>query len=196
MFDLNSSYWNERYLNDDFAWDVGYCSTPLQQYIDQLNNKDLKILIPGAGNSYEAEYLHLQGFKYVTVLDFAAAALQNLTQRVPDFPLNNLVEQNFFEHSGQYDLIIEQTFFCALSPELRKDYVKQMHALLKPGGKLVGVMFNAPMNTDTPPFGGSIDEYRKLFQPLYAIKVLEPCYNSIKPRDGKEAFVILQTPRV
>ncbi len=192
MFDLNSSYWNTRYLNDDFVWDVGYCSTPLQNYIDQLINKDLKILIPGAGNSYEAEYLHKQGFKNVMVLDFAEAPLQNLKSRVPDFPQEHLIEQDFFKHAGQYDLILEQTFFCALSPELRKDYVKQMHSLLKPGGKLVGVLFNAPMNDDKPPFGGSIEEYQKLFDPLFRIDVLEPCYNSIKPREGKEAFVILE----
>lgn len=30
---------------------------PLKVYFDQLTNKDLKILIPGGGNSHEAEYL-------------------------------------------------------------------------------------------------------------------------------------------
>jgi SAM-dependent methyltransferase len=192
MFDLNSSYWNNRYLSDDFGWDIGACSTPLQQYIDQLNNKGLTLLVPGAGNAYEAEYLYRQGYKNVFVLDFAKEPLQTFHERMPDFPAGQLIEQDFFRHEGQYDLIIEQTFFCALSPELRPQYVQHMHRLLKPGGRLAGVLFNDPMNADKPPFGGNMEEYRKLFGPLFKIRTLEPCYNSIKPRAGREAFVILE----
>lgn len=192
MFDLNSSYWNNRYLSDDFGWDIGACSTPLQQYIDQLDNKDLTVLIPGAGNAYEAEYLYRQGFKNVFVLDFAKEPLQKFHERMPDFPEVQLIEQDFFRHEGQYDLVIEQTFFCALSPELRPRYVQQMHGLLKAGGRLAGVLFNDPMNADKPPFGGNMEEYRKLFEPLFKIRTLAPCYNSIKPRAGREAFIILE----
>ena len=192
MFDLNSSYWNKRYLTDDFGWDIGTCSTPLQQYIDQLHNKELTILIPGAGNAYEAEYLYGLGFKHVCVLDFAEEPLQRFKERLPAFPTDQLIAQDFFKHEGQYDLIIEQTFFCALSPELRPKYVQQMHCLLKPGGRLAGVLFNDPMNADKPPFGGSINEYRQLFEPVFKINVLEPCYNSIKPRWGREAFIIFE----
>lgn len=192
MFDLNSSYWNNRYLTDDYGWDLGACSTPLQHYIDQLDNKNLKILIPGAGNAYEAEYLYQQGFRQVFVLDFAKAPLQSFKERFSNFPEDHLLEQDFFKHQGQYDLIIEQTFFCALSPELRTQYVQHMQKLLKPGGRLAGVLFNDPMNDDRPPFGGNINEYRKLFDPVFMIKVLEPCYNSIKPRADREAFIILE----
>lgn len=192
MFDLNSSYWNNRYLTDDFGWDIGACSTPLQQYIDQLLNENLKVLIPGAGNAYEAEYLYEKGFKDVFVLDFAKAPLQSFKERMAAFPEDHLIEQDFFQHEGQYDLIIEQTFFCALSPELRPRYVRQMNALLKPGGKLAGVLFNDPMNNDRPPFGGNMAEYRNLFESFFNIKILEPCYNSIKPRAGKEAFILFE----
>ena len=33
---LNSEYWNDRYLNNEFEWDIGYVSTPLKNYIDIL----------------------------------------------------------------------------------------------------------------------------------------------------------------
>ena len=55
---LNSNYWQTRYLNAETGWDLGKVSPPLQAYIDQLSSQNLKILIPGAGNAYEAEYLH------------------------------------------------------------------------------------------------------------------------------------------
>ena len=113
---LNSEYWNSRYLNNDYGWDAGEITTPLKTYFDQLTNKELKVLIPGAGNSYEAQYLFEKGFKNIFVLDYAAEPLRNFKERNPDFPDANLIQDDFFKHVGQYDLIIEQTFFCAIDP--------------------------------------------------------------------------------
>lgn len=192
MQDLTSNYWNSRYVNNQFGWDIGEVSTPLKTYFEQLINKHISILIPGAGNSYEAEYLFNLGFKNVTVLDFAQEPLNNLKKRVPDFPNEQLIKQDFFNHQGQYDLIIEQTFFCAIDPSLRKKYVVHMYQLLKPQGKLVGLLFDDELNNDGPPFGGSEKEYQLLFKPTFNIRVMEQCYNSIKPREGRELFVILQ----
>ncbi len=192
MSDLTKEYWNNRYEVNDFGWDVGDVSTPLKTYIEQLDNKDLTILIPGAGNSYEAEFLFKNGFKNVYVLDFAEAPLRNIKNRLPDFPDKHLIQQDFFEHHGQYDLIIEQTFFCAINPTLREQYVTHMRSLLKPGGKLVGLLFDDVLNADKPPFGGNKQEYQELFSPLFYIKKMEPCYNSIKPREGRELFVMMQ----
>lgn len=189
---LSADYWNNRYITNDFGWDIGTISDPLKAYIDQLHNKNLNILIPGAGNSYEAQYLHQHGFKNVVVLDFAAEPLNNIRQRLPDFPDQHLVQQDFFEHKGQYDLILEQTFFCALNPALRRDYATHMHQLLKPGAQLVGLLFNDPLNADKPPFGGNKSEYESIFSGLFEIKKLDPCYNSIKPREGRELFAIFQ----
>lgn len=189
---LNADYWNNRYLNNDFGWDIGYASTPLKEYFLQLKNKEASILIPGAGNGYEAELLVELGFRNVTILDFAMAPLEAIKKRMPDFPEKQLLQADFFDLEGQYDLIIEQTFFCALAPDLREKYVEQMHRLLKPDGKLVGLLFNDVMNTDSPPFGGNSEEYLDLFSGRFNIIVMEASYNSIKPRMGKELFVIMQ----
>ena len=153
------NYWQNRYENQQTGWDIGYPSTPLKEYIDQLTDHSISILIPGAGNAYEAEYLWQQGFQNATVVDIAAAPLKNLADRLPDFPSANLVHADFYDHQGQYDLILEQTFFCALSPgpENRQRYAKKMHELLKPGGKLVGLLFNFAFEKDKgPPHGLSL----------------------------------------
>ena len=63
--DLNEDYWDSRYHEKTTGWDVGYITTPIKEYIDQIIDKSLKVLIPGGGNSYEAEYLHHQGFNNV-----------------------------------------------------------------------------------------------------------------------------------
>ena len=57
---LTEEYWNNCYQNNDTRWDLGKISTPIEAYFSQLNNKELSILIPGGGNSHEAEYAFKQ----------------------------------------------------------------------------------------------------------------------------------------
>ncbi|MFD0762271.1 SAM-dependent methyltransferase [Lutibacter aestuarii] len=189
---LDKLYWEAKYEQQKTGWDIGYISTPIKEYIDQLKDKTLKILIPGGGNSYEAEYLLNSDFKNVNVLDIAAQPLKNLQKRSPNFSKNQLIQQDFFEHSKTYDLIIEQTFFCALDPVLREKYANKMFDLLNPKGKLIGVLFDFELTNEGPPFGGSLIEYIQLFYAKFEIKILEKCYNSIKPRKGKELFFIFE----
>jgi methyl halide transferase len=141
-FSLNEAYWTNKYLEKKTGWDVGKASTPIIQYLDQIFHKDIKILIPGAGSAYEARYAFESGFNNVHILDFSPLPIQNFRQSCPGFPEENIFCMDFFEHEGQYDLILEQTFFCALEPQQRTSYAKKMYDLLKPGGKLVGVLFS------------------------------------------------------
>ena len=189
MTKLNKEYWESRYKENEVGWDTGAITTPLKEYIDQLENKDTKILIPGAGNGYEFEYLISKGFRNVYVLDIAQQPLENIARRVEKAFSKNLIEQDFFEHQEQYDLILEQTFFCALDPKLREKYVEKAHNLLTEHGKLVGLLFQFPLTESGPPFGGSKEEYVKLFCNFFTIKTLEDCYNSIKPRMNNEVFI-------
>ena len=192
---VEEAYWTERYLQNMTGWDIGYPSLPLKAYIDQLENKDLKILIPGAGNAYEAEYLHGQGFTNVFVLDIAKIPLDQFQKRVPDFPAAHLLPGDFFELEDTFDLILEQTFFCSLEPsaENRGGYAQKVHQLLNPDGKLVGLWFKHPLTKGASrPFGGSKDEYLSYLAPYFHVRVFEDCYNSIRPRIGNELFGIFE----
>lgn len=190
--DYYETFWNHKYISGEIDWDIGYVSTPLKEYIDQITDTNIKILIPGGGNSYEAEYLFNKGFTNVYVVDISAIPLKNLAERVPAFPKENLLHSDFFELDESFDLILEQTFFCALDPSHRKDYVSKMHKLLKPGGKLVGLLFNIPLNNDKPPFGGNKEEYISLFEEKFKIEKMETAYNSIPERAGNELFFQLK----
>lgn len=195
MQKLDQEFWNQRYQQNETGWDIGAVSTPLKAYFDGVSDKKLKILIPGAGNAYEAEYLYQQGFQNVYVLDIAPMAIENFKKRFSDFPNERILLGDLFEHNAQYDLIIEQTFFCALSPGLRHAYANKMYDLLVPGGILAGVLFNIPLNHDRPPFGGNEAEYRQYFNEKFDILKMEPCYNSIEPRMGNELFIKLARKR-
>lgn len=184
---LSQDYWNNRYETEEIGWDLKTISPPLKAYIDQLTDKNLRILIPGCGSGYEAEYLLKQGFREVTVIDFAPLAVEKMKLYISDYQYVKIICADFFTHKGEYDLILEQTFFCALNPDLRTKYVQKMSELLTLNGKLVGLLF-AVQFLKKPPFGGSQQEYLDLFSNDFKINLLEPCYNSVNPRMGNELF--------
>lgn len=192
MNKFDKSFWEHKYELNKTGWNIGYISTPIKEYIDQLTDKNLKILIPGAGNSYEAEYLWNKGFKNVFVVDIAEQPLINLKKRVLDFPNEQLLYSDFFDINNEFDLIIEQTFFCAIHPDLREKYASKTFDLLNKQGKLIGLLFDFELTEDGPPFGGSKNEYLNYFTKYYNVKTLERSYNSIKPRQDKELFFIFE----
>lgn len=62
---LDENFWSERYKLGLTGWDIGRPSSPLLQYLDQIENKSIRVLIPGAGNAYGADYTFRIGvFKY------------------------------------------------------------------------------------------------------------------------------------
>lgn len=187
--ELDRDFWHQRYATGETGWDIGAPSTPLKEYLEQLPDKDIRILIPGGGRAWEAEHAHRIGFRNVFVIDLTDAPLHDLLARCPDFPAAHFIVGDFFSHQGRYDLILEQTFFCAIDPTLRERYVEQMHALLRPGGTLAGVLFNDALNTDKPPFGGFREDYLPLFGRWFPGVSLEPCRNSIAPRAGRELWL-------
>lgn len=188
---FDSKYWNDRYRNDQTGWDIRSVSRPLKEYLNQVINKNISILIPGCGNAHEAGYANSIGFENVHILDFAEHAINRFKKKYIDFKKENIHLEDFFLHQSSYDLIIEQTFFCAISPELRNDYAVKMHSLLNHKGKLVGLLFDRDF-VGGPPFGGNKEEYLSYFSPLFNIKTFEKCYNSIEPRSGSELFFILE----
>ena len=200
---LDKNYWANRYQTGEIGWDAGAITMPIKAYIDHLietkTDKNLKILIPGAGSGHEAAYLWAQGFRNVFVCDWAEEAIDRYKNNVPDFPENQLIIGDFFQLNGQFDLIIEQTFFCALDPQLRPQYAKKMAELLNvtasgawQEGVLSGVIFGQTFPFQGPPFGGDRAEYVHYFEPYFDILTMEDCHNSIQPRAGAELWIKLK----
>jgi thiopurine S-methyltransferase len=191
---IDAAYWDQRYRQADIPWDIGYISTPLKTYIDQLRERNLRILIPGGGSGYEWAYLQEQGFRQAYLLDWSASILQRAAAQHPHLPTDTLLHEDYFQHEGAYDLILEQTFFCALPPAQRPDYMQKMHDLLVPGGQLIGVLFDFPLQEQGPPWGGDEAEYRRRLAATFELRTLARCYNSIPPRQGSEYFFIARKP--
>lgn len=188
---LDETFWNTHYEAHTTGWDLGQVSPPLKAYIDQLTHTAVRILIPGCGNTYEADYLLQKGFTNITVIDIAPTLVAQLEERYQGNSKIKIIAGDFFNHRGDYDLILEQTFFCAIDPRLRKDYVAKMKELLVISGKLVGVLFNTEFEKQGPPFGGSKGLYEPLFEKDFNFNTFELCNNSFVKRAGTELFINL-----
>lgn len=193
---FNQQFWEARYTLGEIGWDLGEVSPPIKAYIDQLTAKNIRILIPGCGNTYEAEYLLSQGFTNVTVIDISPTLIESLQVKFSSNKAIHIVLGDFFMHHGEYDLIIEQTFFCALDRALRKSYCDKMYSLLRENGKIAGVLFNREFEKQGPPFGGCEEEYRKLFAEKFDIEKMENCYNSFFKRANTEFFTIFKKKKL
>jgi SAM-dependent methyltransferase len=192
-FSLDKDFWDTLWQNNITGWDLKQVSPPIKSYIDSIKNKDISILIPGCGNAYEASYLLENGFTNISIIDISPTLVDSLQTKFEQY-LNKEIKiicANFFELEDKYDIIIEQTFFCALDPNLRENYAIKMKKLLKKDGILVGLLFNKTFE-QSPPFEGSKSEYQELFGKYFNIIKLESCKNSITPRMHKELWFELK----
>lgn len=188
---LDQNYWNAQWESRATGWDVGHASPAITEYLQQYSNKNAAILIPGCGNAYEAEWLIKNGFTDITLIDIAPKAVEILRQKFANEPSVKVLCEDFFTHHGHYDLIIEQTFFCAIPPAMRKDHAVRTASLLNENGRIIGVLFDRTFEQQGPPFGGCPCEYGPIFEPHFHIKTMEECYNSIAPRANTELFINL-----
>lgn len=189
---LDKDFWTKRYETGETGWDAARPTPILEQYILQLRSNDLSVLIPGCGRAWEADVLLEKGIFNLTLADISEAPFVDVRKRLKEkkMPEPQIFIGDFFSLEGPFDLVLEQTFFCALSPENRRNYVRKMHEIIKPGGKLAGVVFSVEFPFDGPPFGAKPELYIELFSPYFDIKIFEPAYNSIPPRNGNEYFLM------
>ena len=187
MNEYQAEFWEQRYKDSNTGWDLKEVSPPLKSYFEKLEDKSLRILIPGCGNAYEAAYLHTLGFKSVTLIDISSTLVKSLRKKFKGQTIQ-VIHGNFFEHTGSYDLIVEQTFFCAIHPDLRTSYLKKCKELLSPAGKLAGLLFDKTFDEAGPPYGGNKSEYMALFSRYFKILKMERCQESVTPRLGFELF--------
>jgi methyl halide transferase len=183
----DQEFWNNRYAEGKTGWDLGGVSPALAYWIDRIENKSARILIPGAGNAYEIDYLLEKGFQNITVVDIAPLLVSELKKKYAGVKEVTILLGDFFQLNETYDIILEQTFFCAINPSLRQQYVLKMAELLDQDGLLLGVLFNRDFEGG-PPFGGSSQEYRELFSSKFNIELTD-CNVSHPARMGSEVLL-------
>lgn len=156
-------FWTGIYENENPGWELGRETPILPAVLPQLKLSRLRALVLGCGSGHDAAFLAKAGH-LVTGLDFSSAAIERARQQYGQVENLKFVQGSAFEPpenwTGQFDLIFEHTFYCAITPDRRNELVRIWRKMLAPGGHLLGVFF-VHEKREGPPFGGSEWEVRE-----------------------------------
>ena len=140
-----TQHWQTIYSTKDpkeVSWFQAQASTSLRLIQKAQLNPEAEIIDVGGGASVLVDQLLEQGFKHITVLDLAEAALQKSQVRLGELAnkvtwlIANIVEVEFADH--QFDLWHDRAVFHFLTEHNdQKRYLQKVTAALKSGGYLV-----------------------------------------------------------
>jgi len=198
----DAAFWAELYRNGDTGWDQGGPSLGLVDFLEKdvgaVREPPLRpgtALVPGCGHGHDARALAAAGFDVIG-LDVVKKAVEEAARMAKAEGLKKIrfVQADFLNLPktlrGPYDLIFENTFFCAIDPDHRDRYVESAAKVLKPGGFLLGVFYNIKPETG-PPFGATRDELIDRFGHRFTL-ILDRVPRSIPRREGKELLMLWQ----
>ena len=181
--------WEKHYQSEDLGWDLGKVSPPFLSLWKEQNLVPCNTIIPGCGRGHEAVFLAENGFR-VTAVDYCNGAVNALRKSIADKGLEcDILHQDFFDldssHDSSYELMLEQTFFCAISPSQRKLYVETAHRILKFGGLLLGLFYETNAEGG-PPFNTTRSDILHHFCDRFMVQSLEKTLLSDEQRKNKE----------
>lgn len=192
------NYWDQRFNSGDTPWELNAPSGALFEavsamYADERALQGVTVLSPGCGTGADALELARRG-ALVTALDWSPHACARLKERsarlrLPSFLGDvQVVHGDFFASSpNQVELVCEHTFFCAIDPVRRPEYVRAVIRWLQPGGYLIGNFFILPESEiselselslaksgDGPPFATTESELLGLLNSHFDTVTLRP----------------------
>jgi len=172
-----------------------------------------RALVPGCGRGYDTGALAAAGYNAVG-LDLAPPAIDEAKKFFAELPADHplaaskerveLVAGDFFEANlgGQFDLIFDCTFLCALHPEAREKWADRTISLLKPGGRLASLVFPICDKEGGPPYALLPDAVKGLIEPrgLTILEEQNPVPEELRhmpknPFGAQTAFIVFQKPQ-
>lgn len=184
------SFWSELYRTGDTRFDKGRAAPPIVRMAHQGDLPPGRVLVPGAGRGHEALALAALGWE-VTAVDIAPEACRDIEAQARaaglsiDVRCEDALVATRAAESGRYQAVVEHTFFCAIDPGRRPEYVEACADLLGQGGVLLGLFFLL-RRPGGPPYDVTEPEIRGLFGERFTLERLRPCPDSFPERAGRE----------
>ncbi len=196
---MERDFWQGLYEKGDTRFDVGAPSPPLMDWLDAHPIVASRAIVPGCGYGHDVIELAQRGLSTVGV-DFAPAAVQAGRAAADRAGLSSrarFLECDVFslgsEHDGAYDLLFEQTCYCAITPARRDDYAALAARLVAPGGTLLFVVYPADGHQGGPPFAIDPTEVEPRFAAWFDLLWMGAPERPSKPtRAGKEQLAVLR----
>jgi SAM-dependent methyltransferase len=151
------------------------------------------VAVPGAGRGHDARLLARHGYR-VTAFDFAEPAVAEARRLAVEEGVAIAVEaRDVFtlaqDHAGAFDAVWEYTCFCAIDPARREEYVRVLHAIVRPGGILLACFYPLREGTEGPPFPVSREAIEHVLAGRFTVLEAGPPARSAERRRGLEWLV-------
>jgi methyl halide transferase len=189
------AFWEGLYAERQDGWELGEAAPSLQAWLalGATFPPGARVAVPGCGRGHDVRLLARHGFS-VTGFDFADAAVTEARRLAAREGLSAVIEmRDVFtlgsDHAAAFDAAWEYTCFCAIDPARRADYVKVLHAILKPGGTLLGCFYPLREGGDGPPFPVSLAEVEALLAPGFRVQESRAPAVSVERRRGLEWLI-------
>lgn len=161
------AFWEGLYGRGGDRWELGRPAPPLEAYLGRQPPPPGKVAVLGCGRGHDARLFARLGYE-IWGFDFAAPAIRDARALARREGLAIVFEQRDVfdlaeEYRGFFDGVWEYTSFCAIDPARRREYVRLVRQILKPGGWLLACFFPVREGTDGPPFPATEAEIRRLF---------------------------------
>jgi len=183
------------YLNNQAGWDIKSSTPVFENLLDTGHFMHPgKILIAGCGKGYDAVLAAKKGYN-VYAVDFSSQAIKYARELSEKENVKiNFIHEDIFKLDSVYvnyfDYVYDYVTYCAVDPARRAEYAEKISAILKPGGKLIALLFPVEKREGGPPFAVDVQQFYDLFSAYLCLKLSSRKINSIKPRKGREVLQI------
>ena len=145
------AFWNERYASGETPWVLHKIPATLGSFLKTPRPRG-RILIPGCGTDHGVIKAFADAGFEVTAIDFSTVAIAETKTALGNFE-GKIIRADFFksDFGTRFDLVYERTFLCAMHPRRWPQYAKRVAALLRRGGKLIGIFFYGT-EPEPPPY--------------------------------------------
>ena len=165
-------FWQSRFESGQTPWERESASPQLQAWLAQGTiQAGERVIVPGCGGGWEVAALAAHGAR-VSGIDYAPGALARTVSRLKPSGLQAALEEADVLHwqpTAPVDAVYEQTCLCALHPDHWIRYASQLHAWLRPGGRLLALFMQMGRDSasqgmvEGPPYHCDINAMRALF---------------------------------
>ncbi|MDF3833491.1 methyltransferase domain-containing protein [Cupriavidus basilensis] len=165
-------FWQARFEAGQTPWERDTASPQLGKWLAAGEIRPGEdVVVPGCGGGWEVAALAAHGVR-VRGLDYAPAALARAADRLERQGLQAPLEQADvlqWQPAAAVDAVYEQTCLCALHPDHWTRYADQLHAWLRPGGRLFALFMQMRRDSaaqgivEGPPYHCDINAMRALF---------------------------------
>jgi 2-polyprenyl-3-methyl-5-hydroxy-6-metoxy-1,4-benzoquinol methylase len=190
--------WNNLYQErqvETMPWYNPDLDADLEQALGELKINSGTALDLGTGPGTQAIALAKKGFR-VTGTDISEAAITQADSKTKEEGLDvRFIQDDIFNsHLNQeFDFVFDRGCFHVFHPDLRQDYVRIVHSLIKPKGYLFLKCFSHLETSEGGPYRFTPEEIKKIFGVrFHVISIHETVYQGTLDPLPKALFSILQ----